>query len=66
MGEEVQVLGDTDFRKKGRHSVGVACQYSGTLDRRENCQVLLTSHYVDRAQDWPVAGKLYPSEDWAA
>ena len=35
----VLVVDDTGFLKKGRHSVGVARQYSGTAGRIENCQV---------------------------
>ena len=34
----VLVIDDTGFVKKGRHSVGVARQYSGTAWRVENCQ----------------------------
>ena len=35
----VLVVDETGFLKKGRHSVGVARQYSGTAGRVENCQV---------------------------
>ena len=35
----VGVLDETGFLKKGRHSVGVARQYSGTAGRIENCQI---------------------------
>jgi SRSO17 transposase len=34
----VLVVDETGFVKKGRHSVGVARQYSGTAGRIENCQ----------------------------
>jgi SRSO17 transposase len=64
--EGVVILDDTGFAKKGRHSVGVARQYSGTLGRIDNCQVLVTSHYVDRVFDWPIAGRLYLPKEWAA
>ena len=60
-----QIIDDTGFAKKGTHSVGVARQYSGTLGRVDNCQVLVTSHYVDRCFDWPIAARLYLSEGWA-
>jgi len=64
VGEGVVILDDTGFAKKGRHSVGVARQYSGTLGRIDNCQVLVTSHYVDRVFDWPIAGRLYLPKEW--
>ena len=59
VGEGVQIVDDTGIAKKGRHSVGVARQYSGTLGRVDNCQVLVTTHYVDRMHDWPLASRLY-------
>ena len=65
VGEGVQIIDDTGFAKKGRHSVGVARQYSGTLGRVDNCQVVVTSHYVDRVFDWPITSRLYLGETWA-
>ncbi len=35
----VLVVDETGFLKKGRHSVGVKRQYSGTAGRIENCQI---------------------------
>ena len=65
-GEGVVVVDDTGLPKRGSHSVGVARQYSGTLGRVDNCQVLVTTHYVDRVFDWPVNGRIYlPEEAWA-
>ena len=58
VGQGVQIVDDTGFAKKGTHSVGVARQYSGTLGRVDNCQVLVTTHYVDRAFDWPITSRL--------
>jgi len=66
VGNGVLVVDDTGFAKKGRHSVGVARQYSGTLGRVDNCQVLVTTHYVDSVFDWPVMGRLYLPGKWAS
>lgn len=65
LGEGVQVVDDTGLPKKGSHSAGVARQYSGTLGRVDNCQVMVTSHYVDKAFDWPITARLYLPEGWA-
>src|SRR5262244_1163094 len=37
--EGVLVIDETGFLKKGRHSAGVARQYSGTAGKVENCQI---------------------------
>ena len=37
--DAVLVIAETGFLKKGRHSAGVARQYSGTAGRIENCQI---------------------------
>jgi SRSO17 transposase len=64
-GQGVLIVDDTGIAKKGQHSVGVARQYSGTLGRVDNCQVLVTAHYVDRVFDWPIMARLYLTESWA-
>jgi SRSO17 transposase len=61
----VLIIDDTGFPKKGTASVGVVRQYSGTLGRVDNCQVLVTAHYVDRVFDWPVTARLYLPKSWA-
>jgi SRSO17 transposase len=43
----------------------VARQWSGTLGRVDNCQILVTLHYVDRVFDWPVRARVYLPEEWA-
>lgn len=64
-GQGALIFDDTGLPKKGGASVGVGRQYSGTLGRVDNCQVLVTAHYVDRAFDWPVNARLYLPQDWA-
>ena len=44
----VLVIDETGFLKKGRHSVGVGRQYSGTAGRLENCQVGVFAAYASR------------------
>lgn len=60
----VIVIDDTGFAKKGRHSVGVARQYSGTLGKTDNCQVAVSLHYAAARGDYPLALRLYLPESW--
>jgi SRSO17 transposase len=64
VGSGVLIVDDTGLPKKGKHSVGVTRQYSGTLGRVDNCQVLVTLHYVDHVFDWPVSAQLYLPQGW--
>ena len=38
------IFDDTGFEQKGRHSVGVARQYTGTVGKITNCQVTVQCH----------------------
>ena len=65
-GDGVLIIDDTGFAKQGRHSVGVARQYSGTLGKVANCQVMVNCHYAERTVAWPVATHLYLPKAWCA
>lgn len=63
---EVFVIDDTGFPKKGRHSVGVARQYSGTLGRVDNCQVATSLHVASDDTSACIGIRLYLPEEWAS
>ncbi len=65
------IVDDVAGAKKGRHSVGVAHQYSGAAGKLDNCQVavdlVVTTPGKDRNADqktWPLGMRLYLSRDW--
>jgi SRSO17 transposase len=60
----VLVLDETGFLKKGRHSAGVARQYSGTAGRIENCQIGVFLGYAGRLSHTLLDRELYLPEDW--
>jgi SRSO17 transposase len=62
---EAFVIDDTGHPKKGRHSVGVARQYSGTLGRTDNCQVAVSLHLAGEAGSGCVGYRLYLNNEWA-
>src|SRR6476620_3998681 len=62
----VIVIDDTGFAKKGRHSVGVARQYSGTLGKTDNCQIAVSLHYAGPKGDYPLALRLFVPEAWTS
>jgi SRSO17 transposase len=64
-GDGVLIFDDTGFDKKGRHSVGVARQYTGTVGKITNCQVTVNCHYAERTLAWPVATWVYLPQGWA-
>jgi SRSO17 transposase len=60
------VVDDTGFPKKGRHSVGVARQYSGTLGRTDNCQIATSLHLAGECGSACIGMRLYLPETWAS
>lgn len=55
----VLVLNDTGFLKRGKALVGVAPQYSESLDKVGNGQVAVTCCATDPRASWPVAMRWY-------
>jgi SRSO17 transposase len=66
----ILVFDDTGLPKKGTTSVGVAPQYSGTLGKIGNCQVVVSAEYLadDPASStpfhFPVSAQLFLPEAW--
>jgi SRSO17 transposase len=58
------IIDDTGFPKQGRHSVGVARQYSGTLGKVGNCQVAVTVHLSTETESMPLEWALYLPQAW--
>jgi SRSO17 transposase len=61
----VLVVDETGFLKKGRHSAGVARQYSGTAGRVENSQVGVFLAYASRRGHALIDRRLYLPQTWA-
>jgi SRSO17 transposase len=62
--EAVLVLDETGFLKKGRHSAGVARQYSGTAGRIENCQIGVFLGYASALGHTLLDRELYLPQGW--
>jgi SRSO17 transposase len=61
----VLVIDETGFLKKGRKSVGVQRQYSGTAGRIENCQIGVFLAYASSRGHALVDRELYLPKSWA-
>jgi SRSO17 transposase len=62
--EGVMVIDETGFLKKGRHSAGVARQYSGTAGRVENCQIGVFLAYASAWGQALLDRALYLPKEW--
>jgi SRSO17 transposase len=60
----VLVIDETGFLKKGRHSAGVARQYSGTAGRIENCQIGVFLGYASHLGQTLLDRALYLPKEW--
>jgi SRSO17 transposase len=58
------ILDDTAHAKKGRHSVGVARQYSGRLGKTDNCQVAVSLSLANTHGSLPLDYRLYLPQEW--
>lgn len=61
----VLVIDETGFVKKGRHSAGVARQYSGTAGRIENCQIGVFLAYASHLGRTLLDRELYLPQEWS-
>lgn len=59
-------IDETGFPKKGKKSVGVKRQYSGTLGRVDNCQVGVFANYCSPKGHAFIDRRLFLPEEWAA
>jgi SRSO17 transposase len=62
--EAVLVIDETGFLKKGRHSAGVARQYSGTAGKVDNCQIGVFLGYASRLGHTLLDRELYLPQEW--
>jgi SRSO17 transposase len=59
------ILDDTGFPKQGKHSVGVARQYTGTLGKVASCQVAVTLQVATDREVLGLDARLYLPQAWA-
>jgi SRSO17 transposase len=57
-------MDETGFPKKGKKSVGVKRQYSGTLGRVKNCQIGVFANYYSEKGHVFVDRRIYLPEEW--
>ena len=64
IGPEAWVIDDTGFPKFGKHSVGVARQYSGSLGKVGNCQVAVSVNAATDEASCPLDWRLFIPKEW--
>lgn len=64
--KSVLIVDDMSLLKAGRHSVGVARQYSGKAGKRENCQALVSLTLAHREVPIPIALRLFLPQEWTS
>jgi SRSO17 transposase len=60
----ILVVDETGFAKQGKHSAGVARQYSGTLGKIANCQVGVFLGYASPAGHVGLDRELFIPQEW--
>src|ERR671913_1681268 len=63
--ESCLIVDERGFIKKGEQSVGVKRQYTGTVGKRENCQVGVFLAYASSRGQAFIDRELYLPEEWA-
>ena len=61
---EAWVIDDTGFPKFGKHSVGVARQYSGALGKVGNCQIGVSVNAATDEASCPLDWRLFIPQEW--
>jgi SRSO17 transposase len=61
---EAWVVDDTGFPKFGKHSVGVARQYSGAMGKVGNCQIGVSVNACTDEESCPIDWRLFIPEEW--
>jgi SRSO17 transposase len=59
------IVDDTEFPKKGKHSVGVTRQYCGQVGKQENCRIAVSLSIANLGSSLPVSYRLYLPKEWA-
>lgn len=60
------IIDDTGFEKKGKHSVGVQRQYTGTAGKTTNCQIGVSLSVATDHAHLPIDFELFLPESWTA